>query len=227
MMAIMTNSEKALKYIDQGATVGLGTGQAANDFLRLLGKAVAAGLNIRGVPTSRKSASFARDLKIPIATLEEVGGVIDVTVDGTDEVDRDLNLIKGLGGALVREKIVAAASRRLVILIGPKDVSLKDTGVLGKRGVLPVEVVPFGVALCLRRLSELGCPAAIRLHDGQPFVSDNGNYVLDCKVSPIADPQKLEQQLRGLPGLVGTGLFLGMANVVLIQDGDRLEVRER
>jgi ribose 5-phosphate isomerase A len=223
----MTNCEKALEYIKDGATVGLGTGQAATGFIQLLGKAVAGGLRVRGLPTSRKSESLARELQIPLTTLDEVGGVIDVDVDGADEVDRDLNLIKGLGGALVREKIVAAASRRLIILIGPNDVALKDTGVLGKRGVLPVEVVPFGVPLHLRRLSDLGCPASVRLRDGQAFISDNGNYVLDCKVSPIANPQELEQQLRAIPGLVGTGLFLGMVDVVLVQDGDRLQVRER
>jgi ribose 5-phosphate isomerase A len=223
----MTNSEKALEYIKDGAIVGLGTGQAATAFIRLLGKAVAQGLQVRGVPTSRQSEQLARELHIPLTTLEETGGTVDVTIDGADEVDRDLNLIKGLGGALVREKIVAAASDRLVILIGPKDVALKDTGVLGKRGVLPVEVVPFGVALALRRLNDLGCPPTIRQKDNRPFVSDNGNSVLDCKISPIARPAQLEEQIRAIPGVVGTGLFLAMADVVLVQDGDRLEVRER
>jgi ribose 5-phosphate isomerase A len=256
----MTNSEKALEYIEDGALVGLGTGQAATDFIRLLGKKVAEGLSIHGVPTSGKSASLARELHIPLMTLEEAaeaaarklessplvpdeGRFLDVTVDGADEVDRNLNLIKGLGGALVREKIVAAASRRLIILIGPKDVSLKDTGMLGKRGVLPVEVVPFGVALVVRRLAALGYHAAIRQKNsaertpagrtaevgpeqGQPFETDNRNYILDCKVPPIAEPENLEQQLRAIPGVVGTGLFVGMASVVLIQDGDRLEIRE-
>jgi ribose 5-phosphate isomerase A len=148
---------------------------------------------------------------------------LELTVDGADEVDPQLNLIKGRGGALVREKIVAASSRRLVILVGTE--KLVDT--LGEQGVLPVEVVPFGLALCRRRLKELGHSGTLRQDGANTFVTDNGNYILDCKVGAIADPAGLERALHAIPGVVGTGLFLGMAETVLIQDGDQVRIRTR
>src|SRR5262249_52761121 len=132
------------------------------------------------------------------------------------------NLIKGLGGALVREKIVAIAARRLVILVGPE----KIVPVLGARGVLPVEVVPFGLAPCRRRLEQLGYPAKLRQGNGQPFISDNGNYILDLQVGPIGNPTELNQNIRAIPGLVDSGLFLGMSPTVLIQDGENVQIRE-
>jgi ribose 5-phosphate isomerase A len=144
-------------------------------------------------------------------------------VDGADEVDPHCNLIKGYGGALVREKIVAAASRRLVILVGPE----KLVPVLGSHGILPVEVVPFGLALCRRRLAAMGWVPQPRADDGKLFVTDNGNYILDCRVSPLDRPEELEQEVCAIPGVVGTGLFLGMADTVLIQNGEAVEVRNR
>src|SRR5262249_23581694 len=160
--------------------------------------------------------------RIPRTPLDEVDA-LDVDVDGADEVDPACNLIKGYGGALVREKIVAASARRLVILVGAE----KLVPVLGAHGKLPVEVVPFGLALCRRRLAALGCPPEQRLRDGQPFVTDNGNVILDCRVSTLTRPAELEQAILAIPGVVGTGLFLGMADTVLVQDGDRVEVRRR
>jgi ribose 5-phosphate isomerase A len=157
-----------------------------------------------------------------LATLEEAG-ILALTVDGADEVDPRLDLIKGHGGALVREKIVAAASRRLVILVGAD----KLVPVLGTRGVLPVEIVPFGLAHCRRRLLELGYRSALRAAAGRPFVTDNGNYILDCTVSPISDPLEIERALLAIPGVVGTGLFIGMAHTVLVQEGETVTVRER
>lgn len=165
---------------------------------------------------------MAAQLGIYLATLEEVPS-IDVTFDGADEVDPRLDLIKGYGGALIREKIVAASSRRLVILVGAE----KLVPVLGSRGILPVEVVPFGLALCRRRLMELGCRPAVREHYGNPFVTDNGNYILDCSISPLSDPASFEQAILGIPGVVGTGLFIGMADTVLVQDGDAVHVQQR
>jgi ribose 5-phosphate isomerase A len=154
--------------------------------------------------------------------LEEVNH-LDITVDGADEVDPQLNLIKGLGGALVREKIVAAASDRLIILVGTE----KIVNILGQRGILPVEIVPCGQAWTERRLAEFGWPARLRMKDGRPFVSDNGNQILDCQIPPLTDPRAVEQQIVALPGVVGTGLFLGMAHTILIQDGDSVQVRQR
>ena len=161
-------------------------------------------------------------LGIPLAGLDEIES-IDITVDGADEVDPELNLIKGLGGALVREKIVASCSRRLVILVG----SEKLVSTLGEHGVLPVEIVPFAVGPCRRRLIQLDYSPVLRQAHGQPFLTDNGNYVLDCQVQPLMNPTGLEQTLRSIPGVVGTGLFLGMAPTVLIDEGGRIEERSR
>jgi ribose 5-phosphate isomerase A len=215
-------AERALTLIQDGSIVGLGTGHAATDFLHALGQRVQAGLRVQGVPTSQVSADLAGQLGIPLTTLEEVE-TIDVDVDGADEVDPHCNLIKGYGGALVREKIVAASSRRLVILVG----SEKLVPVLGSHGKLPVEVVPFGLALCRRRLEALGCVPQQRLHEGKPFVTDNGNFILDCQVGPLDRPADLERAIEAIPGVVGTGLFLGMAHTVLIQSGETIEVRQR
>jgi ribose 5-phosphate isomerase A len=220
----MTTAERALEWIADGAVVGLGSGRAATQFARALGRRVQQGLRIIGVPTSNAVADVARQEGIPLTSLDQIEA-IDVDVDGADEVDPHLNLIKGLGGALVREKIVAACARQLVILVGPE----KLVPVLGSRGVLPVEVVPFGLALCQRRLTALGCPPKLRLDKGgqQPFVSDNGNFVLDCQVGPLANATDLDTRILAIPGVVGTGLFLGMAHTVLIQQGTSVEVRHR
>jgi ribose 5-phosphate isomerase A len=216
-------AEKALELIPDGGTIGLGTGHAAIAFIHALGERVRAGLRVRGVPTSQASEGLARQLGIPLTTFDEVDG-LDVDVDGADEVDPRCDLIKGYGGALVREKIVAAASRRLVILVGPE----KLVPFLGAHSILPVEVVPFGLAPCRRRLAALGCVPQLRLHDGKTFVTDNGNYILDCKVPRLDRPAEWEQALRAIPGVVGTGLFLGMAHTVLIgEGGDTVEVRHR
>ena len=184
--------------------------------------AVQAGLRVRGVPTSQSTANLAAQLKIPLVSLDDVES-IDVAVDGADEVDPNLNLIKGLGGAMVREKIIAATCRRFVILVGVE----KLVSTLGEHGVLPVEVVPFGLAWCGRRLTYLGYPATLRREDGKPFVTDNGNYVLDCRTSLLRNPAAVEQVLRAIPGVVGTGLFLGMAHTVLVDDNGRIEIRQR
>jgi ribose 5-phosphate isomerase A len=214
-------AERALEFIPDGAVVGLGTGRAAAAFLHALGERVRAGLRIRGIPTSRASEDLAHQLGIPLTTFDETE-TIDVDIDGADEVDPRCDLIKGYGGALVREKIVAVASRRLVILVGPE----KLVPVLGSRGILPVEVLPFGLALCRRRLADLGCVPQPRLHDGRLYITDNRNYILDCKVAPLAQPAEMEQAIRAIPGVVGTGLFLGMAPTVLIQKGETVEVRQ-
>jgi len=220
--APVTIAERALDLVRDGDVVGLGTGRAATAFLHALADRIKAGLRVRGVPTSQATAELATRLRVPLVTLEEVMP-IDVTVDGADEVDPRLDLIKGYGGALVREKIVAAASRRLVILVGAE----KLVPILGTRGVLPVEIVPFGLALCRRRLLELGYGPALRTVDGHPFVTDNGNRILDCTVSPISDPLEVERALLTIPGVVGTGLFIGMAHTVLVQEGEAVTVRER
>jgi ribose 5-phosphate isomerase A len=222
----MTNVDKALEFIRDDQAIGLGSGHASERFIRALGERVRAGLRVHGVPTSRGSAALAAEVGIPLATLAEAMP-LDLTVDGADEVDPHLNLIKGYGRALVREKIVAAASRQLIILVGPEHISEKLVKVLGERGKLPVEVVPFGMALCRERLKQLGYPAEPLMDRNQLFVTDNGNHILECRVSAIRDPRALEDELKAIPGVVGTGLFIDMAHVVVIQDGNKVEIRTR
>ena len=188
---------RAVEMVPADSVVGLGTGRAATAFVRLLAARVRAGLNVRGVPTSGATADLARHLGIPLTTLDDIEH-IDLTVDGADEVDPAGNLIKGYGGALVREKIVAASSRRLVILVTPE----KLVPVLGSRGRLPVEVVPFGLAPCRRRLDVLGLTARPRMSDGRPFATDNGNHILDSEIAPLPTPPR-EQALLAIPGVVG------------------------
>jgi ribose 5-phosphate isomerase A len=212
----MTIYERAAELIVDGARVGLGSGHAAEAFIRLLGDRVRTGqLRVHGLPTSEESDALAREVGISLLTPAEAG-VLDLTVDGADEVDPQLDLIKGYGRRLVREKVVAAMSRRLVILVGEE----KLVPQLGARGKLPVEVIPFAQPLAERRLADLGhTPTAYR-EDGKLYLSDNGNVILDCAVGPLADPAKADGDIRAIPGVVGTGLFLGLADTVLIGHHD-------
>ncbi len=209
----MTIYERALALVRDGDVLGLGSGHASAEFITELGERVRAGLHVRGVATSQASEDLARKAGIPLVSLAE-GMPLALTVDGADEVDPNLNLIKGYGRALVREKIVAASSRKLVILVGPG----KEVPVLGSRGKLPVEVVPFAVPLCQERLTKLGCKPILYEENGTPFVTDNGNHILDCLIAPILHPEQFEEHVRAIPGVVGTGLFLGMADLVLVGD---------
>jgi ribose 5-phosphate isomerase A len=212
----MTIVERALELVPNDSRIGLGSGRAAQAFVKALGERVRNGkLRVQGVPTSEETARLAQQEAIPLSTLAQAG-ILGVTVDGADEVDPNLDLIKGYGRALVREKVVAASSRRLIILVGDE----KLVPQLGTRGKLPVEVTPFALALCMRRLGELGCrPLPYPAREGSGlYVTDNGNHILDCEIGPIADPPRLELDIRAIPGVVGTGLFLGMADTVLIGD---------
>ena len=203
----------ALGFVKAGDVVGLGSGRAAEAFVHALASRVRDGLRIRGVPTSEATERLARELGIDLVGLE---AEIALTVDGADEVDGQLNLIKGHGGALVRERIIAAASRRQIILVTAD----KLVESLGARGPLPVEVLPFAVPLCRRRLEDLGLKPTLRMQDERPFVTDNFNVILDCATGPIEDPPRLEQAIRAIPGVIDTGLFLGTADLVVVADGD-------
>ena len=202
----------ALGFVKAGDTVGLGSGRAASAFVHVLAGRVREGLRARGVPTSEETERLARELGIDLVGLE---AEIEVTVDGADEVDRDLNLLKGHGGALVRERIVAAASRRQIILVTAD----KLVEALGAHGPLPVEVMPFAAPFCRRRLEDLVLKPTLRLHDERPFVTDNFNVIFDCATGPIDDPARLERRIRAIPGVIDVGLFLGTADLVVVADG--------
>ncbi len=197
--------------------VGLGTGSTAAYFIRLLGEQVKNGLRIRGIPTSNRSQEQAASLGIPLTTLDECQE-IDVTVDGADEVDPQLRLIKGGGGALLREKIVASATKQLVIVAD----ATKRVPVLG-RFPLPVEVVKFAQAMVAKKIEALGAEVGLRRQaEGQPYLTDENNYILDCRFGRIPDANRLARQLSDMPGVVEHGLFIGMASVVLVANGSEI-----
>ena len=204
-------AESAVTQITDGMIVGLGSGSTAAFAVSAIGRRVGEGLRIKGIPTSESTAAQARALKIPLTSLAEEPQV-DVTIDGADEVEEgNLNLIKGRGGALLREKIVASASRKLVIIVH----SSKLVSQLGANDPVPVEVVPFGWQSTARHLSNLGANPSLRQNaDGQPFQSDHGNYILDCSFGPIASAEKLARQLDHVVGVVEHGLFIGLASEV-------------
>ena len=210
--------------VRDGDVVGLGTGSTTRYAIERLGERVREGVRIRGIPTSIESERLARKCRIPLIALNEAGA-IDITIDGADEVDPRLDLIKGLGGALLREKIVASATRNEVIVVdGSKMVAR-----LGTKAPVPVEVVPYGHALTARRLAQLGCEPALRMakDSGSPYITDNANFIYDCRFPGIADSKALEARIDAIPGVVESGLFIGMANVVITASGDGLEVKRR
>ena len=210
-------AQASLRFIKDGQVLGLGTGSTAAHFIRLLGEQVKNGLKIVGIPTSERSHEQATSLGIPLTTLEECQ-VIDVTVDGADEVDPQLRLIKGGGGALLREKIVASATRQLVIVAD----ATKRVPVLGKFP-LPVEVIKFARPLVAKRIAALGADVQTRLQpDGKPYLTDENNHILDCRFGQIPDADTLARQLSEMPGVVEHGLFIGMASVVLVANGSEI-----
>ena len=207
----------SLQFVKDGQVVGLGTGSTAAYFIKLLGEEVQRGLRIRGIPTSDRSRELAMSLGIPLTTLDECQEIA-VTVDGADEVDPKLRLIKGGGGALLREKIVASATKQLVIVA---DAS-KQVPVLGKFP-LPVEVIKFAQALVAKRIAAMGAEVRLRTNeDGTPYVTDENNHILDCRFGEIRDADALGLELSQMPGIVEHGLFLGMASVVLFARGSEI-----
>ena len=213
----------ALAYVRDGMRLGIGTGSTADEFVRLLAPLVADGLTIIGVPTSERTASLCRELGVPLSTLDETPA-LDLTVDGADEIDPALSLVKGGGGALLREKIVAAASARMIVIADRS----KLVPVLG-RFPLPVEVNRFGlgatrlaVEAAARSLGLEG-PLTLRMTGGEPFVTDGGHLILDASFGRIRDTRALSDALHAVPGVVEHGLFIGMADIAIVADADGVE----
>jgi len=219
---------RALDFIEPGMRLGLGSGSTAVHFVALLGERVQAGLEVVGVPTSEATRRQAEDLGIALTTLDEAPA-LDLTVDGADEIGPDLALIKGGGGALLREKIVAAASARMIVIADGS----KWVPVLG-RFPLPIEVVPFGLQATRRaievatgRLRLSGACALRRTADGHPFVTDGGHFILDAALERIPDPAALAVSLAAIPGVVEHGLFVGLASVAIVAGAEGVQIIER
>jgi ribose 5-phosphate isomerase A len=208
-------AEKSLAFVKPGMVVGLGSGTTSAEMVRLLGERVRAGLEIRALASSALIEEQARAGGIPLVTLAEVDG-LDVTIDGADEVDPHGRMIKGRGGALLREKVLAAAAKKLVIMIDPR----KKVATLGMRSALPVEVTPFAVPVVQRTLAAMGARVALRLVAGTPYVTDGGNQILDCSFGPIGDPDDLGARLDRIVGVVEHGLFLDFSPTIVV--GGRL-----
>lgn len=218
-------AEKAVDLVEDGMALGLGTGSTARHVLEVIAERRGRGelKAIVGVPTSTATAEYAQKLGIPITSLDE-RAALDLGIDGADEVDPRLDLIKGLGGALLWEKIVASACARFVVVVDDSKLVQR----LATRAPLPVEVIPFGWRTHLQFIADLGARADLRIKDGDPFITDGGHYILDCTFPDgIADAVLIESALRSRSGVVDTGLFLGMAETVVIAGGTGVQVKQR
>lgn len=204
-------AEASLKFVKDGMVLGLGTGSTSRLVLEGIAQLVRQGMDLRGVPTSLATAEASKILGIPLTSLEE-HPKIDVSIDGADEVAPNLDLIKGHGGALFREKIVAAASKRFVVVVDETKLVRR----LGSKAPVPVEIHPFGWKTTLTKIEAIGSRAVLRPGDGSAYRTDNGNHIVDAAFGPIRSPRKLAGELEHVPGVVGHGLFLGMADAVLV-----------
>jgi len=213
---------RAIEFIQDGQVVGLGTGSTAKFAIEGIAMRVREGLNIAAVATSLATERMARELGISIIDLNDVPG-IDIAIDGADEVDQSFNMIKGGGGALTREKLVALASVKRVFIVDEQ----KLVTILGEAWPVPVEVLPFAWTRSALMLNALGCVASLRLDQDKPFVTDNGNYILDCKFAAITNPAELEKAIKLIPGVLESGLFAGIADVLIVGFDDHAEIRER
>jgi len=207
----------SMQFVEDGQVVGLGSGSTAAYAVQLLGERVRGGLKIRGIPTSVQTQQLAEELRIPLLALNDVQE-IDVTIDGADEIDPELRLIKGGGGALLREKVVASASRKMVVIAD----SSKQVSRLG-RFPLPVEVIAFAETVIRKKIAALGASVKLRQYAyGNPFTTDEGHHILDCSFGEISDPPALARELKTMPGVVEHGLFISLATVALIGKGDQV-----
>jgi ribose 5-phosphate isomerase A len=213
-------AERAVEYVEPGMILGLGTGSTAAFVIEHLAARVKEGLTVVAIPTSEHTAELARRLGIPLATFGEHRR-LDLAIDGADEVERSsLNLIKGHGGALLREKIVAAASERFVVVVD--DEKLVDR--LGERAAVPVEIVQFGWQATAAALAKLGAQPELRQTEGRAFVTDGGNFILDCRFEAITDPQDVERQINMTVGVVENGLFVGRSSAVIVASDRGIDI---
>ncbi len=216
---------RAAEFVEDGMELGLGTGSTVHfALLRISERIRTEGLRVRGVPTSLDTERKAREWGIPLVELGAVES-LDLALDGADEIDPQFRMIKGGGGALLREKVVASLARRVVIVVGENKVVPR----LGTTFALPVEVVPFALPSVARAIAALGCAPKERQREGRSYRTDNGNAILDCSFARgVDDPELLERRLRAIPGIVESGLFLGLAQVLVVGKNDgTVEVRER
>ena len=214
-------AERSMLYVQDGMRVGLGTGTTSKFVLELLGERVQSGLKILGVPTSHGARELARKCGIPLATFAEVDE-LDIAIDGADEVGPGLSLIKGGGGALLHEKVVASAAKQFIVVVGEG----KVVPVLGTFP-LPVEVISFAGPLMEKRLAKLDANPVLRMTGDTPYITDEGNWIFDCHFGSIPDPERTAAQLRAMVGVVEHGLFLNMATRVIVADGQGISVLER
>jgi ribose 5-phosphate isomerase A len=213
-------AERAVAEVEDKMVLGLGSGSTAALMVEALARRVAAGLQVVGIPTSEATAALAKRLGVPLTDFEHKRR-IDLTIDGADQIEQGtLNLVKGLGGALLREKIVAEASARMIVIADPTKLVKK----LGAATPLPVEIVPFGWPLVLDRLKALRAECVLRREGDVPFVTNGGNYVADCRFDAIADATALQAKLKAITGVVETGLFVGLASQAMIGRADGVEV---
>ena len=215
------SAEAACNYVKDGMIVGLGTGTTAEFAVRKIGKLVRNGLSIRGIPTSNRTKELAEAEGIPLIDFSE-SMFIDLTIDGADEIDGNLNMIKGGGAALLQEKIVASVSKAEIIVVN-------RTKLVDQLGAfpLPVEVIPFGWQIVFNQLESLHGNPDLRLNKGQPQVTDQGNYIIDCHFRKIENPKLLEHQLNMIPGVVENGLFINLCTKMILADGEQLIVKDR
>ncbi|MEM3586443.1 MAG: ribose-5-phosphate isomerase RpiA [Candidatus Jordarchaeaceae archaeon] len=214
-------AQAALKHVKDNMVIGVGTGSTVSCFIEFLGEKVREGLKVLAVPTSYQSAILLSEHKIPLTTLMNHNS-LDIVVDGADEVDPNLNLIKGGGAALTQEKIVASATEHLIIIVD----SSKLVQNLGETGAVPIEVIPMAWKLVKNRLEKKGAKVVLREGSGKagPVITDNGNFVLDAYFSKIPDPGRLESELKAIPGVVENGLFIGMTELVYVGSEEGLKI---
>ena len=216
-------AERAVAEVRDDMMVGLGTGTTAELAVEALARRLSADLKIVAVPTSERTRALAEKLGVPLAPAGDWPDP-DLAIDGADQVERgSLNLIKGLGGALLREKIVASAAKRMVVIVDDS----KSVDRVGGQTPLPVEIVAFGWQRTVKRLADLGLRPRLRVVSGEPFLSDGGNHIVDCHVGEIADAPSLDAKLAGIVGVIETGLFLGLASMVVVGNSTGIEVMQR